>query len=188
MDKIISTSLNDHFDLKNDMLELLPEQLKKISQVLIRALSNENKLLWCGNGGSAAQAEHLSAELLGGLNKKKVDPFFSICLNADSSFITAWSNDDSFDNIFSRQIKAFGKEGDVLILLTTSGNSANQVNAAKICKDLNIDVVSLTGNNGGEVLALSDYNININSASTQRIQEMHIMIGHILCDIIEDSL
>ena len=81
MDKIISTSLNDHFDLKNDMLSLLPEQLKKISQVLIQALSNEKKLLWCGNGGSAAQAEHLSAELLGGLNKKKVDPFFSICLN-----------------------------------------------------------------------------------------------------------
>ena len=188
MDKIISKSLNEHFDLKNAMLDSLPKKLKMISEILIHALSNNNKLLWCGNGGSAAQAEHLSAELLGGLNKKKVDPFFSICLNADSSFITAWSNDDSFDNIFSRQIKAFGKEGDILVLLTTSGNSANQINAAKICKDLKIDVISLTGNNGGDVLALSDYNININSASTQRIQEMHIMIGHILCDIIEDSL
>tara|TARA_B100001250_G_scaffold214144_1_gene183688 strand:- start:1844 stop:2410 length:567 start_codon:yes stop_codon:yes gene_type:complete len=188
MDKIISKSLNDHFELKNDMLELLPEKLKEVSQVLIKALSNDNKLMWCGNGGSAAQAEHLSAELLGGLNKKKVDPFFSICLNSDSSFMTAWSNDDSFDTIFSRQIQAFGSEGDVLILLTTSGNSENQINAAHLCKELKIDVISLTGNNGGDLLALSDYNININSESTQRIQEMHIMIGHILCDIIEESL
>ena len=188
MDKIISKSLEQHFELKDHMQKLLPDKVKEISNVLIKALKNNNKLMWCGNGGSAAQAEHLSAELLGGLNKKKVDPFFSVCLNADSSFITAWSNDDSFDNIFSRQIKAFGKEGDVLILLSTSGNSVNQINAAKICKDLKIDVVSLTGNNGGELLSLSDYNININSTSTQRIQEMHIMIGHILCDIIEDSL
>ena len=188
MDKIISTSLNDHFDLKNDMLELLPEKLKKISQVLIHALSNENKLLWCGNGGSAAQAEHLSAELLGGLNKKKVDPFFSICLNSDSSFITAWSNDSSFDEIFSRQIEAFGKKGDILILLTTSGNSSNQINAAKKAKQLGIRVLSLTGNDGGELVKYSDFNINIPSESTQRIQEMHIMIGHIVCDIIESRL
>jgi len=188
MDKIISKSLNDHFHLKNDMLELLPKKLKEVSQVLIKALSNNNKLMWCGNGGSAAQAEHLSAELLGGLNKKKVDPFFSICLNSDSSFMTAWSNDDSFDTIFSRQIQAFGREGDALILLTTSGNSENQINAAKKAKELGVRVLSLTGKDGGKLVKYSDSNINIESESTQRIQEMHIMIGHILCDIIEDSL
>ena len=188
MDKIISTSLNDHFDLKIDMLELLPQKLKKISQVLIHALSSENKLLWCGNGGSASQAEHLSAELLGGLNKKKVDPFFSICLNSDSSFITAWSNDSSFDEIFSRQIEAYGKKGDVLILLTTSGNSLNQINAAKKAKALGVTVLSLTGKDGGKLINYSDFNINIESESTQRIQEMHIMIGHILCDIIESHI
>ncbi len=188
MDKIISRSLEEHFELQDDMQKLLPEKLKEISEVLIKALVNNNKLMWCGNGGSAAQAEHLSAELLGGLNKKKVEPFFSICLNADSSFITAWSNDDSFDNIFSRQIQAYGRPGDVLILLTTSGNSLNQIKAAELCKKLKIDVVSLTGNIGGDLLELSDYNINVDSKSTQRVQEMHIMMGHILCDIIEESL
>lgn len=188
MDKIISKSLEQHFELKDHMQKLLPDKVKEISNVLIKALKNNNKLMWCGNGGSAAQAEHLSAELLGGLNKKKVDPFFSICLNSDSSFMTAWSNDDSFDNIFSRQIQAYGRKGDVLISLTTSGNSLNQIKAAELCKKLKINVISLTGSTGGDLLKLSDYNINIDSKSTQRVQEMHIMIGHILCDIIEDSL
>ena len=109
-------------------------------------------------------------------------------MNSDSSFITAWSNDNSFDNVFSRQVQAFGKKGDILILLTTSGNSLNQINAVKICRNLGVNVVSLTGNDGGKLLKLSDYNINIDSSSTQRIQEMHIMIGHILCDLIEESL
>jgi len=188
MDKIIFKSLKEHFELQDNMKKILPDKLTEISKVLIKALANGKKLMWCGNGGSAAQAEHLSAELLGGLNKKKVDPFFSICLNSDSSFITAWSNDDSYDNIFLRQIQAYGREGDILILLTTSGNSLNQIKAAELCKKLKIHVVSLTGNAGGGLLELSDYNINIISKSTQRVQEMHIMIGHILCDIIEDSL
>ena len=188
MNKLILQSLKNHFDLKDKILQDLPSKIEEIASLLIKTLQNNNKLMWCGNGGSAAQAEHLSAELLGGLNKKKVNPFFSICLNSDSSFITAWSNDNSFDNVFLRQIQAFGKKGDMLILLTTSGNSLNQINAVKICRNLGVNVVSLTGNDGGELLKLSDYNINIDSNSTQRIQEMHIMVGHILCDIIEDSL
>ena len=188
MDKIISQSLKEHFDLKDHLIKDLSSKIKEVASLLIQTLKDNNKLMWCGNGGSAAQAEHLSAELLGGLNKKKVNPFFSICLNSDSSFITAWSNDDSFDNIFSRQIQAFASKGDALILLTTSGNSLNQINAAKICKKLGINVISITGKSGGELLKISDYNINIDNNSTQRIQEMHIMIGHIICDIIEDSL
>lgn len=188
MNKLILQSLKNHFNLKDKMLQDLPSQIDEIASLLIKTLQNDKKLMWCGNGGSAAQAEHLSAELLGGLNKKKVNPFFSICLNSDSSFITAWSNDNSFDNVFSRQVQAFGKKGDILILLTTSGNSLNQINAVKICRNLGVNVVSLTGNDGGKLLKLSDYNINIDSSSTQRIQEMHIMIGHILCDLIEESL
>ena len=188
MNNTILKSIENHFDLKNQMLEDLPQKIEEIAFILIKTLQNKNKLMWCGNGGSASQAEHLSAELLGGLNKKKIDPFFSICLNSDSSFITAWSNDDSFENIFSRQIQAFGEEGDVLILLTTSGNSLNQLNAAKMCKKLGLTVISMTGNDCGELLKYSDYNINVNNDSTQRIQEMHIMIGHILCDLIEGAL
>lgn len=188
MDKLILKSLGDHFDLKNTILSDYPDKIKEVGLILIDVLKNKNKLMWCGNGGSASQAEHLSAELLGGLNKKKIEPFFSMCLNSDSSFITAWSNDSSFDEIFSRQVSAFGKEGDMLILLTTSGNSLNQINAAKIAQSLGVKVLSLTGKDGGGLANLSDYNINIDSDSTQRIQEMHIMIGHILCDVIEQFL
>ena len=99
MDKIISQSLKEHFDLKDHLIKDLSSKIKEVASLLIQTLKDNNKLMWCGNGGSAAQAEHLSAELLGGLNKKKVNPFFSICLNSDSSFITAWSNDNSFDNV-----------------------------------------------------------------------------------------
>jgi len=187
MDNFIKEAINEHFDLKGKALDNYPHQIEKIGKLLISTLKNNGKLMWCGNGGSAAQAEHLSAELLGGLNKKKIDPFFSLCLNCDPSFITAWSNDSSFDEIFSRQVKAFGQKDDILILLTTSGNSINLINAAKECKDLGVKVISFTGNDGGKLKGLSDINFNIESYSTQRIQEMHIMIGHILCDFVEKS-
>ncbi len=187
MDNSIVKAISDHFNLKDEALDYYPQKIEEIGKMLISTLKNKNKLMWCGNGGSAAQAEHLSAELLGGLNKIKIDPFFSLCLNCDSSFITAWSNDSSFDEIFARQVKAFGQKDDILILLTTSGNSMNLINAAKECKDLGVKVVSFTGNDGGKLKGLSDINFNIESSSTQRIQEMHIMIGHILCDFVEKS-
>ena len=120
--------------------------------------------------------------------KKKIKPFKSICLNVDTAFITAWSNDDSFDNIFVRQLEALGGSGDILIGLSTSGNSANVVNAAQFAHENKLKVISLTGNDAGILNKHSDININIPTNSTQRIQEMHILIGHILCDIIEDSL
>ena len=187
MDDSIIKAIRNHFDLKEEALNNYPHQIEKIGKLLISTLKNKNKLMWCGNGGSAAQAEHLSAELLGGLNKKKIEPFFSLCLNSDSSFLTAWSNDSSFDEIFSRQINAFGKENDILILLSTSGNSKNQINAAKACKKIGVKVISFTGNEGGLLKKESDLNFNVNSSSTQRIQEMHIMIGHIICDFVEKN-
>lgn len=187
MDDSIIKAISNHFDLKEEALNNYPHQIEKIGKLLISTLKNKNKLMWCGNGGSAAQAEHLSAELLGGLNKKKIEPFFSLCLNSDSSFLTAWSNDSSFDEIFSRQIHAFGKENDILILLSTSGNSKNQINAAKACKKIGVKVISFTGNEGGLLKKESDLNFNVNSSSTQRIQEMHIMIGHIICDFVEKN-
>lgn len=187
MDDSIIKAISNHFDLKEEALNNYPHQIEKIGKLLISTLKNKNKLMWCGNGGSAAQAEHLSAELLGGLNKKKIEPFFSLCLNSDSSFLTAWSNDSSFDEIFARQIHAFGKENDILILLSTSGNSKNQINAAKACKKIGVKVISFTGNEGGLLKKESDLNFNVNSTSTQRIQEMHIMIGHIICDFVEKN-
>ena len=129
----------------------------------------------------------MSAELIGGMYQQKIKPFKSICLNVDTAFITAWSNDDSFDNIFVRQLEALSQPGDILIGLSTSGNSPDILNSAKFAQSNDLKVISLTGNDGGDLKKLSDININIANDSTQRIQEMHILIGHILCDIIEQS-
>ena len=156
-------------------------------KIIIDALDNGSKIFWCGNGGSASQANHLSAELIGGMHKHKISPFNSICLNVDTAFLTAWSNDDSFENIFTRQLQANGKKGDILIGLSTSGNSTNINNAASYAKKSGIKVISLTGNDGGKLRSISDLNINVDSDSTQRIQEIHILIGHIICDLIEKN-
>ena len=120
--------------------------------------------------------------------QQKNKPFRSICLNVDSAFITAWSNDDSFENIFVRQLEAIGQSEDILIGLSTSGNSSNIVKAAQFALSNKIKVISLTGNDGGNLKEYSDINMNIKTSNTQRIQEIHILIGHILCDIIEQSL
>ena len=122
-----------------------------------------------------------------GVCLRKKSPLKSLCLNTDTAFITAWSNDDSYDNIFSRQIESIGTSGDVLVALTTSGNSHNIINAIKIAKSKKIVTISLTGNDGGEVSKLSDFNINIFSNNTARIQELHILIGHIICEIVETN-
>ena len=185
MKDLINNSLKHH----SDVLQLIDKSIiVNTANIILDAINEGKTIFWCGNGGSASQANHLSAELIGGMYQKKIQPFKSICLNVDTAFITAWSNDDSFNNIFERQLEALSKSGDILIGLSTSGNSANIVNAAKFASTQNLKVISLTGNSGGKLSKFSDIDININSNSTQRIQEMHILVGHILCDIIENSL
>jgi D-sedoheptulose 7-phosphate isomerase len=120
--------------------------------------------------------------------KEKKAPFKSICLNVDTAFISAWSNDDSFDNVFLRQLDALAESGDILIALSTSGNSQNIINATKYCKQNELKIISFTGFDGGLLKNNSDININIPINCTQRVQEMHIFIGHIICDIIEKDL
>jgi len=184
MNELINNSIIEH----SEVLEHIDEALiNSASDIMIDAISKGKTIFWCGNGGSASQANHLSAELVGGMYQKKIKPFKSICLNVDTAFITAWSNDDSFNNIFTRQLEALGESGDILIGLSTSGNSSNIVQAAKFASSNKMKVISMTGNNGGKLSNHSDININIPINSTQRIQEMHILIGHILCDIIELS-
>ena len=185
MKDLIKNSLNTH----SEALQLINEyDIINSANIILNAINEGKTIFWCGNGGSASQANHLSAELIGGMYQKKIKPFKSICLNTDTAFITAWSNDDSFDNIFVRQLEALSEAGDILIGLSTSGNSPNIINAAKFSKLKHLKVISLTGNNGGKLKNQSNININIDSDSTQRIQEMHILVGHILCDIIEKSL
>lgn len=182
--QIIEDSIFNH----SESLNLINKELiSSASEIIINAIKAGNNIFWCGNGGSASQANHLSAELVGGMYKDKKSPFKSVCLNVDTAFITAWSNDDSFDNIFSRQLEGLAQSDDILIALSTSGNSNNIINAAKYCNDNSIKIISLTGFDGGILKNLSDININISTNSTQRIQEMHILVGHILCDIVEHS-
>ena len=184
MTDLINSSIKSHAEALNLIDE---KKIHQASDLIKKSLSENNTVFWCGNGGSASQANHLSAELIGGMYKDKKSPFKSICLNADTAFITAWSNDNSFDNIFSRQLEGLAQNGDMLIALSTSGNSKNIINAAKYCNNNNIKIISLTGFDGGLLKNLSDININISVNSTQRIQEMHILVGHILCDIVEHS-
>ena len=174
--QIIEDSILNH----SENLNLINKELiSSASEIIINAIKAGNNIFWCGNGGSASQANHLSAELVGGMYKDKKSPFKSVCLNVDTAFITAWSNDDSFDNIFSRQLEGLAQSDDILIALSTSGNSNNIINAAKYCNDNSIKIISLTGFDGGILKNLSDININISTNSTQRIQEMHILVGHI---------
>jgi len=185
MNDLIKNSLKTHFEA----LQLINESdIINSANIILNAINEGKTIFWCGNGGSASQANHLSAELIGGMYQKKIKPFKSICLNTDTAFITAWSNDDSFGNIFSRQLEALSGPGDVMIGLSTSGNSSNILNGAIFAQSNKLKVISLTGNDGGKLKSNSDININIPSDSTQRIQEMHILIGHILCDIAERSL
>jgi len=185
MKDLINKSLQHH----STVLQLIDESnIVNSANTILKAVNKGKKIFWCGNGGSASQANHLSAELVGGMYQKKIQPFKSICLNVDTAFITAWSNDDSFDNIFVRQLEALGESGDILIGLSTSGNSSNVVKAAEFAHSNKLKVISLTGNDGGVLNKFSDININIPTSSTQRIQEMHILIGHIICDLVEKSL
>lgn len=188
MKEKITEAINDHkailsnFDSKDFLA------IENIANKIIDSLKNNGCIFWCGNGGSASQANHLSAELTGGMYKNKKKPLNSICLNTDLSFITAWSNDESFDNIFSRQVQAHGKIGDTLIVLSTSGNSKNIINAIKCAKANSMNVISMTGNDGGIIKTLSDNNFNVESKITARIQEFHILAGHLICDLVENSL
>lgn len=147
--KIIIDSIRSHIDLVESNKKCLVPEIEKCLNVLSSAIKNNKKIIWCGNGGSASQANHLSAELVGGMYKSKKEPFNSICLNTDTAFITAWSNDDDYENIFSRQLDALGMKGDILIALSTSGNSKNIINAVKLASEKKIESITLTGNDGG---------------------------------------
>ena len=168
------------------MLEKCEGDIQKASQMMIESIKNGNKILWCGNGGSAADAQHMAAELMGGLRSHDRKPIPSIALTTDSSFITAWSNDTSYDEIFSRQIEGIGNSGDVLVAISTSGNSTNVLNAIKTAKSKKIQCIILTGKSKGKMKEMGNVLISIPSNDTQRIQEGHLLVEHILCELAEE--
>jgi D-sedoheptulose 7-phosphate isomerase len=159
----------------------------KVSSLMMSVLEHGGTIYWCGNGGSAADSQHLAAELVG---RFKADrrPLRSIALSTDTSVLTSVANDYSFDTIFSRQVEALGRPGDLLIGISTSGNSPNVLNAFQAAKLLGLKSVGLLGNDGGGAKGLVEHAIVIPSNNTARIQEAHILIGHCFCDLIEVGL
>ena len=188
MKENIKNQILESAKIKNKIVEDGVEQIEKAAEVFINCIKNGGKIFWCGNGGSAGDAQHLATELMGGMTDHDRKPIPSIALTTDSSFLTAWSNDTDFESIFSRQIQGLGEEGDVLVGISTSGNSKNVINALKQAKYKNLKTISLTGKTGGNLDGVGDITIKVPSNDTQRIQESHIMIGQILCSLLELSL
>lgn len=167
--------------------EALIATIKEVTQTVTKAFQNGNKVLFCGNGGSAADAQHLAAEFSGRFYTDR-NPLPSEALHCNTSYLTAVANDYGYDVVYSRMVKGIGRKGDVLIALSTSGNSANIINALLQAKESGLTTISMTGESGGKMKDISDYLINVPSADTPRIQEAHIMIGHIICQLVEENL
>lgn len=187
MKNLIRNHIKEHIHTISLIDDVMEDQILSISKEMIKVLKSNNTVFWCGNGGSSSDAQHLAAELIGRFKDDR-KALRSSSLTADSSVLTCISNDYSFDNIFSRQIEALGNPGDVLVGISTSGNSQNIINALRKSKQLGLTTIGLLGKGGGKSLSLCDKSIVIASNVTARIQESHILIGHILCDLIEDGL
>lgn len=177
-------------ETKMQAMEVLVPSITTAADKMVNALINGNKILCCGNGGSAGDAQHFSAELLNRYERER-PPLPALSLTTDTSTLTSISNDYSFDQVFSKQIRALGQAGDILLAISTSGNSANIIAAIEIAHDREIPVVALTGKNGGklrELLSDNDVEICVPAKVTARIQEVHLLIIHCLCDLIDTQL
>ena len=187
--KRISEAIQQSVDVKQKILadNNILEAIREIAETCSQALCLGNKILFCGNGGSAADAQHLAAELSGRFYYDR-PPLAAESHTVNTSFLTAIANDYSFDNVFARMLNGIGHEGDVLIGLSTSGNSENVVRAFKAAHEKGIITIGLTGEDGGRLAPLSDFLIRVPSSDTPRIQESHILIGHIICELVEKSI
>ncbi len=187
--EIIKNLIQSSIDVKQNLLkdELLLKQLEIVVEVVTNAFKNGNAVYFAGNGGSAADAQHLAAEFSGRFYKdRKALP--SDALHCNSSYLTAVANDYSYDVIYARLLEGLAKPGDVLIGISTSGNSANIVKAFEMAKTIGVITVGFTGAKGGQMRDLGDYLINIPSNITPRIQESHILVGHIICELVEEHI
>lgn len=184
MEKIIQKALRESVKVKEQFIKENMNNLTFFAEKIANALTSDCKLLLCGNGGSAADAQHIAAEFI---NRYELErpPLPAIALTTDTSIITSIGNDYSIDEIFSKQVKALGVEGDVLLAISTSGNSVNVIEAVKAAKKLAIFTVGLTGGNGGELARHVDMSLTVRSDITGRIQETHILAGHIICELVD---
>jgi len=187
--EFIKESLKESSEIKLKVLDGCFDDILKVSGIIVDCIKNGNKLLFCGNGGSAADCQHLATEFMVRLSHDIKRPAIgAIALTTDSSNLTAGGNDIGFDNIFARSVEGIGNKGDVLFGISTSGNSENIIRAVRKAKEKGIISIGLLGKTGGKLRNECDYTICVPSENVQRIQESHITIGHILCEITEREL
>ena len=181
---LLSNKINTLTGLLSTLLDQHKDVFSQSAEVFAHALELGNTIFWCGNGGSASESSHLAVELIGRFKNNR-RPLPSISLNSDTSAITCIANDFGYDEIFARQLEGLAKEGDVLVVLSTSGKSENILRALRKGKELGVTTIALLGKGGGEAVSLADYPIVVNSSETARIQEIHLLIGHTFCEFAE---
>lgn len=183
----IKRQITESIETKKLLINSLSNEIEEIAINLSKSVKAGNKIMFCGNGGSAADAQHLAAELVVRLRPDINRPALpAMALSVDPSIVTAGGNDYGFDSIFSRCVEAYGRQGDSLVAISTSGNSANVYNACLAAKERGVTSFGLLGKDGGKIASECDYSVIVPSEVTARIQECHIMIGHIWCEIIEE--
>ena len=187
MDQLIAESLRNSIAAKEALFQSQGKEIKTLAQWMIDTLKSGNKLMFFGNGGSAADAQHLAAEFV---NRFLIDrpPLAAIALTTDTSILTSVGNDFSYDDIFVKQIQALGKEGDLALGISTSGNSPNVLTAIEVAKQMGIKTAALTGGSGGKLKETADLTLNVPSKITPAIQEAHIWVEHLLCQIVDEEL
>lgn len=186
MRSLIEKNLEDHKNTLQNVIEHNIEDIEKVCTEVVAALKNGNKIMLCGNGGSAADAQHLAAELTGRFVKER-GPLPGLAFTTDTSALTAVGNDYGFEYVFARQAFALSQEGDILIGISTSGNSQNVINAFEEAKKKGAKTVALVGKDGGTMKEVADMSIVVNDPVIARVQEMHITIGHIICSAIDEA-
>src|SRR6516225_9411891 len=184
IEKIVQESVNVKTKLLSDKPMLL--RIEEIAHTIVKALKQGNRVYFCGNGGSAADAQHLAAELSGRFYTDR-DALPAEALHCNTSYLTAVANDYGYDLVFARLVKGITQPGDILVGLSTSGNSGNILKAFEIARQKEVITVAFTGESGGKMKACSDYLINVPSRDTPRIQESHILLGHIICQLVEEE-
>ena len=183
----IRTTVAESIELKKVFFHTNEKLITQVAREICSALDNGNKVLLFGNGGSAADAQHIAAEWVGRFQRER-RPLSAIALTTDTSILTSIGNDYGFEHIFARQMRALGRKGDVAIAISTSGNSPNVLFAIDAANELELATVGLTGRDGGELGAKVQYHLNVPHALAPRIQEVHIMLGHILCELVENNV
>lgn len=182
----IKKQFNVNIELHKKSVDVLSPKIAEAAEMIIHAYKNGNKLLLCGNGGSAADAQHITGELVGRFKKeRKALP--AIALTTDSSIMTALANDYWYDLLFARQIEALGKKGDILIAISTSGNSKNVVRATETARSKEMKIIGFLGGDGGALKDLVDLPLIVDYNASDRIQEVHIFMAHVICDLIDKS-